>query len=170
MQSIRREAPRIGGSFAVWGGLFSTFDCTMVAIRKKEDPWNSIASAALTGGLLQLRTGLRSAMKSAAFGGILLGMIEGVGILLTRVTAPPPAPVPMMDMPGPSTMPEPLPEQMATATAEASSTDGGSGGWFSWFSGNDSSTSGAREESRETTLHTDDSQFQPPLMPDFQKQ
>ena len=29
-------------------------------------------------------------------------MIEGVGILLTRMTAPPPAPVPMVDMPGPS--------------------------------------------------------------------
>jgi hypothetical protein len=57
MQAIRREAPRIGGSFAVWGGLFSTFDCTLVAIRHKEDPWNSIAAGALTGGFLQLRTG-----------------------------------------------------------------------------------------------------------------
>lgn len=44
------------------------------------------------GGFLQLRTGLRSAGKSAVFGGVLLAMIEGVGILLTRVTAPPPAP------------------------------------------------------------------------------
>ena len=35
LQSIRREAPKIGGSFAVWGGLFSTFDCTLVALRKK---------------------------------------------------------------------------------------------------------------------------------------
>ena len=35
VQSIRREAPKIGGSFAVWGGLFSTFDCTLVALRKK---------------------------------------------------------------------------------------------------------------------------------------
>ena len=49
LQAIRREAPRIGGSFAVWGGLFSTFDCTLVALRKKEDPWNSIAAGALTG-------------------------------------------------------------------------------------------------------------------------
>ena len=46
-----------------------------------------------TGGFLQLRTGMRSAAKSAAFGGVLLAMIEGVGILLTRMTAPPPAPV-----------------------------------------------------------------------------
>ena len=56
----------------MWGGLFSTFDCTLVALRKKEDPWNSIASGALTGGFLQLRTGMRSAAKSAAFGGVLL--------------------------------------------------------------------------------------------------
>ena len=35
LQSIRREAPKIGGSFAVWGGLFSTFDCSFVALRKK---------------------------------------------------------------------------------------------------------------------------------------
>ena len=56
-QAIRREAPRIGGSFAVWGGLFSTFDCTLVAVRHKEDPWNSIAAGALTGGFLSLRTG-----------------------------------------------------------------------------------------------------------------
>ena len=35
MQSIRREAPRIGGSFAVWGGLFSSFDCILVALRQK---------------------------------------------------------------------------------------------------------------------------------------
>ncbi len=30
-------------------------------------------------------------------------MIEGVGILLTRMTAPPAAPAPMMEMPGPAT-------------------------------------------------------------------
>ena len=41
-------------------------------------------------------------------------MIEGVGILLTRMTAPPVAPTPMMDMPGPASgkpmgAPEPLP-------------------------------------------------------------
>lgn len=41
----------------MWGGLFSTFDCTLVALRHKEDPWNSIAAGALTGGFLQLRTG-----------------------------------------------------------------------------------------------------------------
>ncbi|KAH6928088.1 hypothetical protein HPB50_011639 [Hyalomma asiaticum] len=54
--AIKERAPIIGGNFAVWGGLFSTIDCTMVKIRKKEDPWNSITSGALTGAILAVRT------------------------------------------------------------------------------------------------------------------
>lgn len=38
----------------------------------QEDPWNAIGAGALTGGFLQLRFGLSSAAKSAAFGGFLL--------------------------------------------------------------------------------------------------
>lgn len=34
-QAVRHVAPKLGGSFAVWGGLFSAFDCTLVAVRKK---------------------------------------------------------------------------------------------------------------------------------------
>ncbi|EFN59485.1 hypothetical protein CHLNCDRAFT_138099 [Chlorella variabilis] len=176
IDAIRREAPRIGGSFAVWGGLFSTFDCTLVAVRKKEDPWNSIAAGALTGGFLQLRTGLKSAGKSAVFGGVLLAMIEGVGILLTRVTAPPPAPVPMVEMPGPSpssgksmgaqseempAIPPPMPAPGAEPAAAAS---GGGGGWLgSWFSG------GKKEEDKAPAPAGDlsEDRFAPPPMPNF---
>ena len=43
LQSVRREAPKIGGSFAVWGGLFSTFDCSFVALRKKVRPADSLS-------------------------------------------------------------------------------------------------------------------------------
>lgn len=64
-QAVRFEAPRLGGSFAVWAGLFSAFDCTLVAIRKKasnlavlgrivarkED--EADATMALTGGSLE---------------------------------------------------------------------------------------------------------------------
>ncbi|CEF96570.1 Mitochondrial inner membrane translocase subunit Tim17/Tim22/Tim23/peroxisomal protein PMP24 [Ostreococcus tauri] len=99
LEAIRREAPRVGGSFAVWGGLFSAFDCALVAVRRKEDPWNPIISGAATGGVLQLRYGLPSAARSAAFGGFLLAVIEGISIMLTRLTAPPPPP-PVMAMPG----------------------------------------------------------------------
>lgn len=44
------------GSFAVWGGLFSMIDCSMVQVRGKEDPWNSITSGALTGAILASRS------------------------------------------------------------------------------------------------------------------
>ncbi|KAI5069053.1 hypothetical protein GOP47_0015354 [Adiantum capillus-veneris] len=77
-QAVRMNAPRVGGSFAVWGGIFSTFDCTAVYLRQKEDPWNSIFAGAATGGFLQLRHGARSATRSAIFGGVLLALIEGI--------------------------------------------------------------------------------------------
>ena len=80
-QSVSMNAPRTGGSFAVWGGLFSTFDCTMVYLRQKEDPWNSIIAGAATGGFLSMRQGAGAASRSAIFGGVLLALIEGAGIM-----------------------------------------------------------------------------------------
>lgn len=46
----------LAGSFAVWGGLFSTIDCGLVRLRGKEDPWNSITSGAMTGAILAARS------------------------------------------------------------------------------------------------------------------
>ncbi|KAL0842956.1 hypothetical protein Bca101_016201 [Brassica carinata] len=77
-QAVSMNAPRIGGSFAVFGGLFSAFDYTMVYIRKKEDPWNSIVAGAATGGFLSMRQGLAAASRSALMGGLLLALIKGV--------------------------------------------------------------------------------------------
>ena len=42
-------------SFSAWGAIFSLIDCSFVYMRKKEDPWNSIMSGALTGAILQAR-------------------------------------------------------------------------------------------------------------------
>ena len=80
------------GNFAVWGGLFSTFDCSLVGIRKKEDPWNSIISGAATGGVLAARGGWRAAGRSAAVGGVLLAMIEGLQIFMTKMLSEPSPP------------------------------------------------------------------------------
>lgn len=85
--AIRTRAPLIGGSFAVWGGLFSTVDCALIHVREKEDPYNSIVSGAVTGAILAVRKGVVSMAGSALIGGILLAMIEGVGILITRTSA-----------------------------------------------------------------------------------
>nr|AII98001.1 BLTX645 [Nephila pilipes] len=87
LAAVKQRAPIIGGNFAVWGGLFSTIDCTLVHIRKKEDPWNPITSGALTGAILAVRNGTGAMVGSAVIGGVLLALIEGIGILFTRYSA-----------------------------------------------------------------------------------
>ncbi|VVA91973.1 unnamed protein product [Arabis nemorensis] len=86
-QSLRMNGPKLGGSFAVWGGLYSTFDCAFVYARQKEDPWNSIFSGAATGGLLALRQGFASSTRAALFGGVILALIEGAGIMMNKAAA-----------------------------------------------------------------------------------
>jgi|ERR1712004_384107 len=85
--AVKQRAPITGGNFAVWGGLFSAIDCTLVYTRKKEDPWNSIISGAATGAILSVRNGAAAMTGSAIIGGVLLALIEGVGILITRFSA-----------------------------------------------------------------------------------
>ena len=134
--AVRVRAPILGGNFAVWGGLFSGFDCALKGARRKDDAWNAIASGALTGGVLNMRGtpfsisltlspsvslslsfslsislstpspvkrathplsllsldathpgvagGLRPSLQAAAFGGVFLALIQGVGVLLQR--------------------------------------------------------------------------------------
>jgi len=88
--AAKSRAPILGGNFAVWGVLYSSFDCTLSHMRQKEDPWNSIVSGAATGGVLAARAGAKAAMKNAVIGGVMLGFIEGLGIMMTRMFAPPP--------------------------------------------------------------------------------
>ena len=85
---VRARVPMLGGSFAVWGTLFSGFDCTLTAVRHKEDPWNPILAGAATGGILAMRAGLKAAGKSAFFGGVILAAIEGLNVLMMRVIMP----------------------------------------------------------------------------------
>ncbi|ORY33426.1 Tim17/Tim22/Tim23/Pmp24 family-domain-containing protein [Naematelia encephala] len=96
MSAIKARAPVIGGNFGIWGGLFSSFDCAVKGYRQKEDPWNAIISGFLTGGTLAFRTGPKSALGSAVGCGILLGVFEGVGVLMNRMFA---QPIPPMQLP-----------------------------------------------------------------------
>ena len=41
LTAIKARAPVLGGNFGVWGGLFSTFDCAVKGVRRKEDPYNA---------------------------------------------------------------------------------------------------------------------------------
>mmetsp|Transcript_16399 Transcript_16399/g.18541 ORF Transcript_16399/g.18541 Transcript_16399/m.18541 type:complete len:153 (+) Transcript_16399:82-540(+) len=84
---VKTRAPVLGGNFAVWGLMFSSIDCTLAALRRKEDPWNSIMAGAATGGLLVARGGRKAMMRQAAVGGILLGLIEGLNIFISQQLA-----------------------------------------------------------------------------------
>ncbi|KAK9275644.1 hypothetical protein L1049_022911 [Liquidambar formosana] len=178
-QAVRMNAPRVGGSFAVWGGLFSAFDCTMVYVRQKEDPWNSIIAGAATGGFLQMRQGLGAASRSAVFGGVLLALIEGAGIMLNKVlSAPQNMPI-MIDEPMPNMAggpgfpmgqfrgpPQPAPEAASMATgSSSSSSDSGSSSWFGgWFGGGKQQDSAASGGSKTEVLES----FDAPMPPTFE--
>jgi import inner membrane translocase subunit TIM17 len=80
--AVKARAPVLGGNFAIWGGLFSCFDCSIAALRKKEDPWNAILSGALTGAVLSARGGRKSMVRNFVVGGAILAVIEGLNIFL----------------------------------------------------------------------------------------
>ncbi|KAF6243701.1 mitochondrial import inner membrane translocase subunit Tim17 [Scenedesmus sp. NREL 46B-D3] len=173
LDTIRRESPRIGGNFANWGLMFSVFDCTCLYVRKKEDPFNAIMAGALTGGFLQLRSGLRPAFRSAVFGGALLALIEGLGITLSKMASPPPPsmPFPQPGMPGGPPVgaegmaglpPPPIGGDAAAAPGgPAAPAAGGSegGGWLSWLTGGEEQ----KPQQEATTVQTfQDEGFVPP--------
>ena len=83
--AARVRAPVLGGQFGVWGGLFSVFDCSLAAIRRREDAWNAIAAGGITGGVLAARAGPRAIARNAAGGAFILAIIEGVMMLFTKI-------------------------------------------------------------------------------------
>lgn len=100
LSAMKARAPVLGGNFGVWGGLFSTFDCSVKAIRKKEDPWNAITAGFMTGGSLAMRNGVKAARNSAIGCAVLLGIFEGVGIAMNRMFAEQNRPQEVMLPPG----------------------------------------------------------------------
>ncbi|KAJ3095665.1 Mitochondrial import inner membrane translocase subunit Tim17-A [Phlyctochytrium bullatum] len=98
LASIKARAPVLGGNFAVWSGLFNASDCTLAYLRGKEDSWNAIIAGAATGGILAARSGPKTIAISAAFGGIFLAIMEGLGSMIGRMSSdqyknvPPPLP------------------------------------------------------------------------------
>ncbi|KAK4112238.1 mitochondrial import inner membrane translocase subunit tim-17 [Canariomyces notabilis] len=94
--AIKMRAPVLGGNFGVWGGMFSTFDCAVKGLRKKEDAY---IAGFFTGGALAIRGGYKAARNGAISCAILLAVIEGVGIGFqkmfagaTKLEAPQPPP------------------------------------------------------------------------------
>ena len=165
-QAVRMNAPRVGGSFAVWGGLFSTFDCTMVYMRQKEDPWNSIMAGAATGGFLQMRQGLGASARSAAMGGILLALIEGAGIMLNKFMSEQQQQPIVIEEPGATMASVPGLPQMGPPGAEAPSvsSEGSSGSWFGGWFGKGKEPEAAGSGSETKVLES----FDAPAVPTFE--
>jgi len=46
---LKRRAPLLGGSFALWGGIFSSTECLLIHLRNKEDALNGIVAGFMAG-------------------------------------------------------------------------------------------------------------------------
>ena len=84
MTAARVRSPILGGNFAVWGGLFAIFDCSLAYSRGVEDAWNGILAGGLAGGVLAARAGPRAILRNGAVGMILIALIEGAGIAFSK--------------------------------------------------------------------------------------
>lgn len=84
LTAARLRSPVLGGNFGVWGGLFSVFDCSLAAVRRTEDAWNAILAGGITGGVLAVRAGPRAIVRNAIGGAIVLALIEGAMMLVTK--------------------------------------------------------------------------------------
>lgn len=84
LTAARLRAPILGGNFAVWGGLFSSFDCALAHGRGTEDAWNAILAGGITGGLLATRAGPRAMGRNFVVGAVLLALIEGLGLAVNK--------------------------------------------------------------------------------------
>lgn len=161
-QYVRMNTPTTAGGFAVWGGIYSLTDCSLVYLRQKEDPWNSIFAGAFTGGFLQMRQGFGAASRGALLGGVLLALIEGLSLTVNRfVSLQQQQEMPMgMGMGGPSgvQMPRAPQEEAATVAASRSS-------WFGGLFG----LGGKKEEEKKSGAKTEILEsFDAPTPPNFE--
>jgi import inner membrane translocase subunit TIM17 len=70
----------LGGNFGLWGGIFASVDCLLIYYRQKDDFLNAIGAGFVTGGVLAIRGGVSVAFKQAFIGGVMLAIIEVVGV------------------------------------------------------------------------------------------
>mmetsp|Transcript_30522 Transcript_30522/g.5511 ORF Transcript_30522/g.5511 Transcript_30522/m.5511 type:complete len:95 (-) Transcript_30522:272-556(-) len=57
MTAVKIRAPILGGSFAMWGGIFASCDCGFLFLRQNDSPTNAVGAGFLTGGILAVRSG-----------------------------------------------------------------------------------------------------------------
>lgn len=85
IRAVKYRGPVLGGGFAMWGGLFSVFDCSLLWYRQREGPLNAIGAGFITGGVLAARAGFHICWRNAVAGGVILAVIEGVGVAYNNI-------------------------------------------------------------------------------------
>mmetsp|Transcript_34412 Transcript_34412/g.75327 ORF Transcript_34412/g.75327 Transcript_34412/m.75327 type:complete len:234 (-) Transcript_34412:164-865(-) len=155
LSAMQARGPVLGGQFAVWGGLFACCDCSLTAIRQKEDPWNSIISGAATGGVLAARAGPKAMASAAAVGGVLLALIEGMGIMFTKMTSPAlPTPEDYAAAGAVDPTAPPTAGGLMMPTAPPATSEPSSGGSYNPFASSSSDSSGSDFDSMANTETT----------------
>jgi mitochondrial import inner membrane translocase subunit TIM17 len=81
ISAVKARSPILAGNFAVWSGMFNTFDCGISHIREKEDAWNAVLSGAATGAILSVRAGPTAMVLSGIIGGVFLAAMEGAMVV-----------------------------------------------------------------------------------------
>mmetsp|Transcript_9805 Transcript_9805/g.17735 ORF Transcript_9805/g.17735 Transcript_9805/m.17735 type:complete len:141 (+) Transcript_9805:137-559(+) len=81
--AARARAPQLGGTFAMWSGIFHCFECAVSKRHGDVEPQRrSVIDAGicgfLTAGLLSVRQGPRAASTNAVVGGLCVVLVDAI--------------------------------------------------------------------------------------------
>ncbi|GLT25495.1 hypothetical protein SLA2020_006190 [Shorea laevis] len=142
----------------------------MAYVQQKADPWNLIIAGDATGGFFSMRQGFGAASRSAIFGGVLLALIEGAGILLNKVlSAPQNMPIMMEELaPNMAGMPNGTITRSSSSTINTTNTtrvsSSSSSSWFGGLFGGGKKQETASSGSKTEVLES----FDAPPVPSFE--
>merc|ERR1719203_1138026 len=82
LAAAQTRAPNMGHTFALWSGLFHTFECAVSQRHANPDGARSSADAGmcgfLTAGVLSLRLGPKAASTNAVVGGLMVLFVDAI--------------------------------------------------------------------------------------------
>ncbi|TVU05994.1 hypothetical protein EJB05_49181, partial [Eragrostis curvula] len=95
LRAVGTYGPRVAGRWGAYLAVLGALETSMTLARRREeseDPWNSIAAAAATGGLFGMRRGAPAAARSALVGATLIAGLMGASWAIDIHEARAPAP------------------------------------------------------------------------------
>ena len=84
---VKKRVPGMGGSFAVWMGLFGFFQCAFLHVTARDSHINQVLAGFCTGAVVNMRGGHRYMMRGAVSGGIFIGLFNIVEIVMAKTMA-----------------------------------------------------------------------------------